>query len=216
MCDWSDPGDNWVSSQSTCVAARGMCSAPRLQPRASGGPIDGAAPRKRTQGGPEQAAVGIAVRPLRRTDGPLLTRFLREVAAAGVTSEFHPHPFDAATAERLCAYRGKDWYSVGTVGARRQWLMAGYVMLRGWDEGFLIPSFGICVHPDWQGFGLGRLLTQAAIAVARLRRSPAIRLKVYPANTRALGLYRSLGFLFSGESERGQLVGLLSLDPVAR
>ncbi len=215
MCDRSNPGDSRVSSQSSGAATLGMCSASRSQSRASGRHGGDAVPRKRNRRGLEQAAVGIAVRPLRRTDGPLLTQFLKEVAAAGVTGEFHPHPFDAATAERLCAYRGKDWYAIGVVGAQRQWSMAGYIMLRGWDEGFLIPSLGICVHPNWQGLGLGRLLTQAAISVARLRKSPAVRLKVYPANARALGLYRSLGFLFSGESERGQLVGFLSLDPDA-
>ena len=90
--------------------------------------------------------------------------------------------------------------------------MVGYIMLRGWDEGFQIPSLGICVHPAWQGFGVGRLLMQAAICVARLRRSPAVRLKVYPDNLRAIELYRSLGFTFSGQTENGQMVAVLGLE----
>jgi ribosomal protein S18 acetylase RimI-like enzyme len=47
-------------------------------------------------------------------------------------------------------------------------------------------------------------------AEARRRGAPRIRLKVYPENTAAVELYRSLGYVFEA-SERGQLVGFKTL-----
>ena len=70
----------------------------------------------------------------------------------------------------------------------------GLCMLRGWDEGYKIPSFGILVDYRCKALGLGRRMTEFAIAKARELGCPSIRLSVYSSNTYAIGLYRSLGF----------------------
>ena len=67
-------------------------------------------------------------------------------------------------------------------------------MLRGWDEGFQIPSFGIIVDYRYHGLGLGRRMTEFAIEEARRLNCSRVRLSVYESNDRALCLYRSLGF----------------------
>jgi [ribosomal protein S18]-alanine N-acetyltransferase len=78
----------------------------------------------------------------------------------------------------------------------------GFSMLRGFDEGYEIPSFGIFVDHESHGQGIGRRLTAWTIEQARRRGCPAVRLTVYADNAAALGLYASLGFR---EQERGQV-----------
>lgn len=132
-----------------------------------------------------------------------LATFFEHLAATGVGERFHPHPFTRAEAEARCAHSGLDFYCV--VVARG--VVLGYGMLRGWDEGYDVPSLGIAIHADARGMGLGRTLMLHLHAEAQRRAAPRIRLKVYPDNTAAVNLYRSLGYDFEPSLERGQLVG---------
>ena len=72
--------------------------------------------------------------------------------------------------------------------------VVAFSMLRGFDQGYEVPSFGIFVDQEYHGLGIGRQLTMWTIEQARLRGCPAIRLSVYSANTAAETLYRSIGF----------------------
>lgn len=84
-------------------------------------------------------------------------------------------------------------------------------MLRGWDEGFDIPSLGIIVDPKARGYGLGKLLMIYMHYLAKSRHASAIRLKVYPQNLRAIAIYRELGYKFDDNLENGQYIGKLLL-----
>jgi ribosomal protein S18 acetylase RimI-like enzyme len=138
-----------------------------------------------------------------------LTEFFASLTASGDDLRFHPHPFTKAAAEERADYGGKDVYCVATVGAR----VLGYGLLRGWDEGYAVPSLGIAIHPDARGLGLGRALMLYLHVEATRRRAPRIRLKVYPDNEAAVALYRSLGYVFETELEREQLVAYKTLAP---
>ena len=52
----------------------------------------------------------------------------------------------------------------------------------------------VCINPDYQGRGFGRLLVEHMIALARRRRAERIFLEVRPSNTVAYNLYETLGF----------------------
>lgn len=52
----------------------------------------------------------------------------------------------------------------------------------------------VCVHPDYQGNGLGRLLVEYMMELAQLQRAQSIFLEVRPSNVAAYKLYESLGF----------------------
>ena len=136
-----------------------------------------------------------------------LVEFFAHLRATGEDSRFHPHPFTAEAARDRCRYTGEDVYCAALAGGR----VLGYGMLRGWDQGFAVPSLGIAVHADVRRIGLGRAMMLYLHAEARRRGAPAIRLKVYPANAAALQLYRSLGYQFQSTLEQGQLVGLKQL-----
>lgn len=135
-----------------------------------------------------------------------LAAFFAGLRAAGDGERFHPHPLDGAAAAEVCAQAGEDVYYALVEGDR----VVAYGFLRGWDEGYEIPSLGIAVHPDERGRGLGRALMEELHAAARARGAPAVRLKVYPENEAAVALYRDLGYELGGE-EDGQLVGMLRL-----
>jgi ribosomal protein S18 acetylase RimI-like enzyme len=78
---------------------------------------------------------------------------------------------------------GKGWRIVGNVslnrapGNRQRWIICNVV-----------------VHEEYQGRGIGRKLTEAAIAEARELGANGVVLQVYQDNHRALRLYTDLGF----------------------
>jgi len=129
-----------------------------------------------------------------------------EIAADEARTRFYPHPFDHETAARIANYGRQDLYFAVRYGER----FIAYGMLRGWDEGFEVPSLGIYVCRRARGAGIADLLMRHLHAAARLRGSPAVRLRVHEDNVPARRLYESLGYVFS-PGERGLLVGMLAL-----
>lgn len=60
-------------------------------------------------------------------------------------------------------------------------------------------GFGIAVHPDAQGRGVGDALTRAVLEIAdRWVGARRVQLEVYPDNARAIALYRRHGFEVEG------------------
>lgn len=129
-----------------------------------------------------------------------------EIRQSGDTVLFHPHPFTADEAARLCCAMGDDLYYALLVHDR----ILGYGMLRGWDAGYSVPSLGIIVRAEARGKGLGKLLMHHLHAAAQLRGAPRIRLKVYQQNDTARHMYEQLGYRFD-EQEGEQLVGIFPL-----
>jgi ribosomal protein S18 acetylase RimI-like enzyme len=85
-----------------------------------------------------------------------------------------------------------------------------YGMLRGWDEGFEVPSLGIAVAPSERCGGLGELLMSFLETVARRRCAPRLRLTVHSENDAAISLFLKRGYVFEpAVGER--LVGYLEL-----
>ncbi len=79
--------------------------------------------------------------------------------------------------------------------------MVGYGILRGWDEGYDVPSIGLCVLKKYQGMGLGRLLLNFLEVVSRLSGSSKTMLKVKKDNSAAKGLYESERYVFKEYNE---------------
>lgn len=150
-------------------------------------------------------------RRLTSTDVPLLESFFRVLVAGGGGETFHPHPFTAEAAAWICSQ------SAGGPGIRDEYhavleagRIVGYGMLRGWAEGYSIPSLGIAVASDRRGRGVARVLMRHLQHVATSRGATAVRLKVYRTNTPAIHLYRSLGYQLSPCSTT-ELLGQRSL-----
>jgi ribosomal-protein-alanine N-acetyltransferase len=52
----------------------------------------------------------------------------------------------------------------------------------------------LCVHPDYQGRGIGRVLLDHLLDIGRSRGAGSVFLEVRPSNQAALALYRNTGF----------------------
>jgi ribosomal protein S18 acetylase RimI-like enzyme len=134
-----------------------------------------------------------------------LNQFLKDISYHEDNHYFHPHPFTYENALKIANYDGNDLYFLQTMDK----VIVGYGMLRGWDEGFQVPSLGIIIHPTYRNQGFGKKFIEFLHNQARIKGSAKIRLKVYRDNTRALRLYKSLGYSFKNNSN--QLIGYYKL-----
>lgn len=154
-------------------------------------------------------APDLCIRPLAPSDAAGLGR-LFERAAADLETErfFRPFPLTAETARDLCdppSARRDGYFAAFHLGEP-----VAFSMLRGWDEGFAVPSFGVCVHPELRDVGLGKALLQHAREAARLAGAERLRLTVYRDNLRAVHVYRKLGVQLQ-EKNAAEWLGFLDL-----
>lgn len=126
--------------------------------------------------------------------GPALTLFFELLNANGDAEFFHPHSLDAEAAQRiiLLSESGCDEYWGALSGDD----LLAYGMLRGWDEGYDVPSLGLAVAPFYRGRGLAREMMRHLHRRAKQRGADRIRLKVDRRNLAAKKLYASLGYRF--------------------
>ncbi len=112
-----------------------------------------------------------------------------------ITRYFHPFPLSRESAYAIAWTSHKDRYYVVSVSSR----VRGLCMLRGWDEGYSIPSYGVLLDRRIQGYGLGRSVTKFAISEAKRLGCERLRLSVHASHLAARRLYEVLGFV---ETER--------------
>jgi ribosomal-protein-alanine N-acetyltransferase len=136
-----------------------------------------------------------------------LGAFFEEIAQDPASQHFHPHPFSRAFAKEIACYRGSDLFCVACAEDR----ILAYGMLRGWDDGYDVPSLGLYVSGVVRGVGVGRLMLEYLHTTARLRGCSAVRLSVYRDNLVARSLYESAGYVFKQE-EGEELVGTFLLS----
>ncbi len=127
-----------------------------------------------------------------------LNVFFKAIDAPEYRKDFAPHPFSAEEAGRICDHKGRDLYFAVIMDGKE---MIGYGILRGWDEGYEVPSIGLCVLKEFQGFGVGRLLLDFLETVSRLEGSSKTMLKVKKDNLAAKSLYESRRYVFKEYNE---------------
>ncbi len=131
-------------------------------------------------------------------------------------AHFQPFPFtEVALRERLQHRREDRYWTLHHEGE-----LAGFFMLRGFDEGYARPSFGIFVAEKYAGRHLATAALQHAIAWCREHHLPRVMLKVHPENVAAIAVYNRAGFHFTEVCPRTQhhvfelqLQGESTLDP---
>lgn len=134
--------------------------------------------------------------------------FCHALEAAGDTAMFRSHGFDDAELDRLVNYTGLDLYYVMVAGSA----VLGYGLLRGWDEGYAVPSLGIAIHPSCRRGGLGIALMHFLHAAARRRGASKVRLRVRQDNAAAKSLYERMGYSFAS-TEGEYAVGIIQFTP---
>jgi ribosomal-protein-alanine N-acetyltransferase len=132
----------------------------------------------------------LTIREVGERDGDLLACLFEDNDRPEVTTHFHPFPLTSQTARDLTCGQHRDRFYVAISDGQ----FVGFTMLRGWDEGFEVPSFGVFVDHRHHGKGIGRELTEFAIAEARRLGCESVRLTVHASNDRGVHIYKSLGF----------------------
>ena len=83
----------------------------------------------------------------------------------------------------------------------------GFYMLRGFDSGYEIPSYGVWIYSIYANKGLSKLTLYHAFSVCKLNNIETLMLKVHPENTIAKKLYEKFGFVEVGIDEKiGHLI----------
>ncbi len=111
---------------------------------------------------------------------------------------FMPFTFDRDTVTTVLSSARADRYFGIFINGK----MAGFFMLRGFDQGYAIPAYGVWIAPRFAGKGLAELTLKQAIAVCRISGIDALMLKCHPKNIIARRLYERNGFVAVGKDEK--------------
>ena len=139
------------------------------------------------------ALPGLKIKRLQTQDCEQLKQLFTIIEQDPAAANFHPHSFNANMAAEISVYAGRDLY----LGARLDKscdALVGYGMLRGWDEGYVIPMLGIYLAPHVRGCGLSQSFLVSLHKFARIHGARTVRLKVYPKNIAALNSYYKIGY----------------------
>jgi GNAT superfamily N-acetyltransferase len=121
---------------------------------------------------------------------------------------FHPHPFTTNKAIELLDVEGKDLYYC-LVGREK---IIAYGFLRGFDDGWDDICLGLIVRESEQGKGYGEMFLRFLHVVAKsLGGLKRVRLHVSPKNTKAISLYRKVGYKFNERMHNEEKIGYFNL-----
>lgn len=141
-----------------------------------------------------------------------IIELFRDSNVASVTSTFRAFDLSDQQAQWIADYTGKDNYDFAFSDGK----IAGMGMLRGWDEGYEIPSLGLFVSPNFQGFGVGKAIMNHLTSLAMSRSCDRIRLTVDTVNERAVNLYKAQNYeIDAAQSDRDRLVMYRKLKTTA-
>jgi RimJ/RimL family protein N-acetyltransferase len=107
---------------------------------------------------------------------------------------FIPFPFDLEAISGILSKAIKDQI----YGIYVEDNLAGFYMLRGFDEGYSVPSYGVWISEKYSNKGLSTFTLQHAISFCKLNTIKKIMLKVHPDNIAAKHIYEKYGFKQTG------------------
>ena len=119
---------------------------------------------------------------------------------------FHPHPLNIIGFQKEISNKEKNLYFFGENKGK----FIGYGILRGWDEGYDVPSLGILISKKYKGKGYGLDMMEYLEIQSRKKRAKRIRLTVLKKNLKAISLYKQLGYTLSDYDEFN-LIGFKNL-----
>lgn len=76
--------------------------------------------------------------------------------------------------------------------------LIGFYMLRGFDEGYKIPAYGVWISQRYSRLSFAKLTLSHAFSFCKLNKINQIMLKVHPDNIHAKRIYENYGFIKTG------------------
>jgi RimJ/RimL family protein N-acetyltransferase len=154
----------------------------------------------------------FVIRPASADDAAALVALRDAVAAEGVWVAAEPG--ERTVLEESLALAGLISHGGLGLVAEVEGRVAGQLAVhrrQGRYEGHR-GDLSITVEHDLRGQGLGRALVETAVDWARAVRLGKLTLGVFPENTRAIALYRSVGFVEEGTLRRHLRIGASQRD----
>jgi len=140
----------------------------------------------------------LTIRSLELSDASALSALLCAQRAV-YAHFFNPFKFDEATITAILRERERDIYMGMFWGGE----LVGFFMLRGWDTGYAVPTYGVLIAERYRGYGLAPLSLRMAKIICETNRAPRIMLKVDSENACAKAVFEKERFIPAGEETRG-------------
>jgi RimJ/RimL family protein N-acetyltransferase len=150
--------------------------------------------------------IHLTCRTLGRVDADSLHKLLQG-GPPDYCRHFRPFAFDLPSVRGQLERAARDRFVAVEVRDESCRQLAGFYMLRGLDEGYRDPMFGVFIDHAFQGQGLARFALAHAESYCKGNGLQRLLLKVHPENTRAKNLYEWMGYRFlREESTNGNVV----------
>jgi RimJ/RimL family protein N-acetyltransferase len=133
----------------------------------------------------------LLMRPLEPIDAVAISAFMRSQSSEYLRF-FHAFGADESAIAEMLAASKTDVFS----GVFWQADLVGVFMLRGWDAGYEVPSFGVLIDEKHRGGAFMRLTLDTAKLICRLSGAKRLMAKIHPDNVsprgaRRLGLHQT-------------------------
>ena len=119
----------------------------------------------------------VTVRPLGEDDAAAIVALLR-AQSADYLRFFYALPADETAVRQVMEKRTRDAYQ----GLFEDGRLVGFFMLRGWDDGYEIPSFGVVVDERTRGKGYLHATLEMAAELCRESGAARFMAKIHPGN----------------------------------
>jgi RimJ/RimL family protein N-acetyltransferase len=147
----------------------------------------------------DPARLSVAIESLRHDHLEALVKLVED-SPPEYSRFFAPFPLTVGTFDAILRKKNADQYFLVLHNGEP----AGFYMLRGWDEGYSTPAYGVWIAHKFKGRGLAAATLEHAINTSKALGSAEIMLKVHPENLRAKELYERFEFKQVGFDERTQ------------
>lgn len=149
----------------------------------------------------------LAIRSLRIEDAAMVSAMLL-AQPPDYARFFYAFDFSEEPIADVLARKVKDVYS----GIFWRGELVGIFMLRGWDAGYEVPSFGVFVAEEYRGGTFMRIALDAAKLICRLSGAQRLMATIHPDNVSPRGASR-LGFVPTGmKTDTGNIVYHMDLQ----
>ncbi len=137
----------------------------------------------------------LSIRQLEPTDVGAIAAFMRLQSAEYLRFFYAFGSDESAIAEMLSASK-MDIYS----GVFWQGNIIGIFMLRGWDAGYEMPTFGVLIDEKHRGNAFLHLTVDTAKLICKLSGLKRFMVKIHPDNVALKNVHR-MGFYQTGVEE---------------
>jgi GNAT superfamily N-acetyltransferase len=107
---------------------------------------------------------------------------------------FSPFIFEIDTISKLILNADKDQIYGVELNDGISTRIIGFYMLRGLDEGYIDPMYGVFISEQFSSMGIAKLTLSHAEVFCKMNNFHRLLLKVYIKNEKAKNLYSFLGF----------------------